>query len=226
MSVNLKSRFLVFGTFFGSCLIIGLLVAALTTDYWIESHAKHSKNENAFGHINFGLFYGTKRLNVAYGLRFHRTETKWYINEEVLQYIWWLLTTIGVGIGLVSSFIAGIASVVRAASHTKNKGTMIILFVSNFSSLSAQLVAIIAWVVQFYKSLTKNVLLGEDLQNNWSSDGHSWLSRSFFFVVGGAIVAAINLTLLISALKVERRFRRRTNHDNVDDKLQGAIMLY
>lgn len=60
MSVNIKTRALVFATFFGSTLIIGLLVAALTTEYWIESHAKKANNEKASGRIKFGLFGGTK----------------------------------------------------------------------------------------------------------------------------------------------------------------------
>lgn len=226
MSINLKSRAFVFATFFGSCIVIGLLLAALTTEYWIESHAKNAKHTNSTGHIRFGLFSGIKRLNMGIGMRENRTETSWYIQENVIQYIWWLLTTIGVGLGLLSSFIAGIASVVRAASHTKNRGTMIILFISNGSSLSAQLVALIAWMIQFYKSLTRNVLFQEELALNWSSDGHAWLSRSFYFVVAGTVVAAFNLALLVSAVKCDKRFKRRVQRDNGDDKYQGAIMLY
>lgn len=41
MSINLKTRGLVFATFFGSCVIIGLLVAALTTEYWIEAEVSN-----------------------------------------------------------------------------------------------------------------------------------------------------------------------------------------
>jgi len=226
MSVNLKTRGLVFATFFGSCLIIGLLVAALTTEYWVEAHAKNAKNDKAEGRIRLGLFGGSKELNKAYGWRYNRTDTNSFIQEDVIQYIWWLLTTIGVGVGLLSSFIAGVASVIRAASAAKKRGTMVILIVSNISTLGGQLVALVAWTIQFYKSLHQNVLLLEDREAHWNSEGMAWLGRSFLFVIGGMVVSVVNLILLIAALKHEDRYRRRYHSDNGDDKMNGAIMLY
>lgn len=77
MSIDLKTRGLVFTTFFGSCIIIGLLVAALTTEYWIEAHAKNHKDPpNAEGKVRFGLFSGTKQLNYGYGWRHNTTNGK------------------------------------------------------------------------------------------------------------------------------------------------------
>lgn len=148
------------------------------------------------------------------------------IQEDVIQYIWWLLTTIGVGLGLLFSFIGGVASVIRAASASKKRGTMVILFVSNISSLAAQLVALIAWGIQFYKSLTHNVLLLEDRNQGWHTTGLAWFSSSYFFVVIGACVAIINIVLLIAASSSASRYHRRVHTDSVDDKMQGAIMLY
>lgn len=74
MSIDLKTRGLVFATFFGSCIIIGLLVAALTTEYWIESQAKVAKEEKAQGKIRFGLFSGSRSLNKGYGWRHNITD--------------------------------------------------------------------------------------------------------------------------------------------------------
>lgn len=108
MSINLKTRGLVFATFFGSCLIIGLLVAALTTEYWIESEAKHRDVEEGQGKIKFGLFSGSKNLNKKFGWRFNTTDIHSLLRDDVLQYTWWILTTLGVGFGLLSSFIAGL----------------------------------------------------------------------------------------------------------------------
>lgn len=130
MSVSLKTRGLVFATFFGSCLIIGLLVAALTTEYWIESNAKHHDVEEGQGKIKFGLFSGSKNLNKKFGWRYNTTDgircvfifdgllklmkfvfacflVHSLIQDDVIQYTWWLLTALGVGLGLLSSFIGG-----------------------------------------------------------------------------------------------------------------------
>lgn len=73
--MSLQTRGLVFATFFGNCLVVGLLVASLTTDHWIQSSAA-KRNSNgtspeAVGKVNFGLFSGVKRLNVGYGPRDH-----------------------------------------------------------------------------------------------------------------------------------------------------------
>lgn len=67
--MSIKTRGLVFATFFGSCLVVGLLLASLTTDNWVESDARRHNSTTSIGKINFGLFSGRKGLNVAYGLR-------------------------------------------------------------------------------------------------------------------------------------------------------------
>lgn len=107
MSINLKTRGLVFATFFGSCLIIGLLVAALTTESWVEAEAKHRNVTEAQGKIKFGLFSGSKNMNKKFGWRFNTTDVQSLLRDDVIQYTWWILTSLGVGFGLLSSFIAG-----------------------------------------------------------------------------------------------------------------------
>lgn len=68
--MSIKTRSLIFATFFGNCLVIGLLIVSLTTNYWIQSIAKrHSNGTTSNGQINFGLFAGHKDLNVGYGQR-------------------------------------------------------------------------------------------------------------------------------------------------------------
>ncbi|GLH02875.1 uncharacterized protein GBIM_08828 [Gryllus bimaculatus] len=68
--MTMFKRGMIFVTFFLSCLIIALLVAALGTKYWIVARARRISNpEESDGRINFGLFEGKKELNVAYGWR-------------------------------------------------------------------------------------------------------------------------------------------------------------
>ncbi|XP_063704979.1 uncharacterized protein LOC134834289 [Culicoides brevitarsis] len=225
MSINLKTRGLVFATFFGSCIIIGLLVAALTTEYWVEAEAKHREVPESQGKVKFGLFSGSKNLNKRYGWRFNTTDIHALLRDDVIQHTWWLLTSLGVGFGLLSSFVAGVASVIRAASASKKRGTMVILFVSNVSSLGAQATALIAWGIQFYKSLFDNVLLQDDLAQNWTSAGLARLGSSFYFVVLGFFIALLNIIFLTWATIHERRQMRRY-HSGDNDENKGAIMLY
>lgn len=51
-----------------------------------------------------------------------------------MNYWLWLGAALGVGFGLFSSALAAIASVLKSASLSKKRGTMIVLFISNFAS--------------------------------------------------------------------------------------------
>lgn len=56
-------------------------------------------------------------------------------NEPTVMNYWlWLGAALGVGFGLFSSALAAIASVLKSASLSKKRGTMIVLFISNFAS--------------------------------------------------------------------------------------------
>lgn len=91
--MSIKSRSLVFATFILNCLIVGFLIASFTTEYWISAQARRHNSTvswiyfNLFnfnfktklcstqlsqGVVNFGLFSGSKDLNVGYGQRAHK----------------------------------------------------------------------------------------------------------------------------------------------------------
>ena len=76
-------RGMIFFTFLGSCLCIGLLAVALGTRYWIVSRAKRNPDRPEYtttnrseGKIHFGLYYGQKELNVGYGWRQNEIDSK------------------------------------------------------------------------------------------------------------------------------------------------------
>lgn len=134
--MSLKTRGLVFATFFGNCIVVGLLLASLTTDHWLVSQVRKPNSRNATGTINFGLFSGKRELNAGIGNRTTRFDVLGLIRSEpnIMSYWLWLLTFLGTGFGLLASAIAAIASVLKSASMSKKKGTMILLFVSNSAS--------------------------------------------------------------------------------------------
>lgn len=134
--MSIKTRGLVFATFFGNCIVVGLLLASLTTDHWIVSEAKKPNSRNATGTVNFGLFSGKKEMNAGIGNRTTKIDVLNLIRAEptIMSYWLWLLTFLGTGFGLLASAIAAIASVLKSASMSKKKGTMILLFASNSAS--------------------------------------------------------------------------------------------
>lgn len=78
---QLLPKILIFLTFFGSCIVIGLLLSALVTTSWITSsivYIPHAVNgtsvganekNNKYGLVQFGLFNYEKTLNHGYGER-------------------------------------------------------------------------------------------------------------------------------------------------------------
>lgn len=251
--MGIRSRGLVFVTFFGNCIVVGLLVASLTTDHWIIGHPKNKNSANANGTINFGLFSGKQVLNLGIGDRPNTFDVRARLNADPnFMSTWlWLGAWIGTGFGLFSSAVAAIASVLKSASEAKKHGTMVLLFVSNsasgefdeqldrfgialsilnrffFSPAISQILAFVCWLTQFYQYLAHNVLAKEDLEQNWHSIDLTSLGHSFYLVVIGIAIAIINLIILCAVVSMERRERRPIRReDPVDEKMVGAIMLY
>lgn len=134
--MSIKSRGLVFATFFVNCIVVGLLLASLITEHWIEADAKNPNMANATGTVHFGLFTGKKDLNVGIGPRPTRIDIPATLRSEpnFMSYWLWLGAFVGTGMGLLSSAIGGIASVLKSASPRKKHGTMCLLFFSNGAS--------------------------------------------------------------------------------------------
>lgn len=53
---------------------------------------------------------------------------------NVINYWLWIGTALGTGFGVLSSAVGAIASVLKSASYSKKHGTVVLLFISNFSS--------------------------------------------------------------------------------------------
>lgn len=134
--MSIKSRGLVFVTFFVNCIVVGLLIAGLVTDHWIEADVKSHKTKNATGTINFGLFSGRKDLNYGIGTRLTSIDVLATLRSEpnFMSYWLWLGTFVGTGLGLLASTIGGIASILKSSSSQKKHGTMVLLFFSNGAS--------------------------------------------------------------------------------------------
>lgn len=226
--MSIKTRALVFSTFFGSCIAIGLLLVSLTTNYWVRASPKRYNTSESFGNVNYGLFFGNRDLNVGYGNRTDAVNVYTFITTEtdIMNFWLWLVTALGTGFGLLSCAIAAIASVIKAASASKKRGTMVLLFVSNISSASSQILAFVCWVIQFYQYLTHNVLPKDDrTKMRWYSHGTASFGFSFFMLVLAILVVLVNIVVLIYAKRREHREDHRFEPPS-EEKNQSAIMLY
>lgn len=199
---RLLPKVLIFLTFFGSCLVIGLLLSSLVTNAWIVSDVSFiSPTSNGtvktqFGKIQFGLFNYQKALNHGYGLRHDNFSVLNLIKteESFMDYWLWLFTALGTGFSLFASAVAAVASVIGTI---KKQGGMAMMVASNAVAGIGQLVAFVCWILQFFHYFQHNVLMNEE-KKRWTSAGHSFFGYSFFFIFGAFFIVMVNLILLLS----------------------------
>ncbi|XP_039492432.1 uncharacterized protein LOC120452335 [Drosophila santomea] len=225
--MSLHTRALVFSTFFGSCLAIGLLLVSMTTNHWVRATPRRKNSLDAKGEFNFGLFYGSYHLNPGFGFRTNSVDVYTYVRTENgdTSFGLWLLTTVGTGFALLACAVAAIAAVLKSASAAKRGGAMMLLLTSNICAAAAQIVAFVAWLVQFYQYFIHNVLLTEHQQQHWYSNGLAYLGYSFYLVVISTVVVLLNIAVLMYARRRDLRDRQCLEAPS-DDKNKAAIMLY
>ncbi|XP_073819500.1 uncharacterized protein [Musca autumnalis] len=225
--MSLRTRYLIFSTFFGSCIAIGLILGSLTTDSWVRATPKRGNSSESAGEVNFGLFYGSKVLNSGFGERITPVEVYTFIQTEPdsMNFWLWLFTALGAGLGLLGCAISAIAAVFKSASAAKGPLNLVVLIASNISSAVTQVVAFICWLVQFMQYLQHNVLTVADHKNHWYSKGLASLGYSFYMVVLSTLVVIINIIILLYARHCDRRDRQRLEPPS-EEKNQCAIMLY
>lgn len=226
---RLLPKVLVFTTFFGSCIAIGLVLSALVTHSWVRnevsfiSQTSNATTKNQHGSIKLGLFDYHKALNHGYGLRHENFSVLFIIKSEddFMNYWLWVLTALGTGLSLFASAVAAVASVIGTI---KEKGGMKMMVVSNTVAATGQLIAFICWVLQFFYHFQHNHLLLNADKNRWTSQGQASFGYSFFFIVFAFAIVIINLILLLSAARVGKRYRKSL--EPIEEKEGNSIMLY
>lgn len=226
---RLLPKVLIFLTFFGSCLVIGLLCSALVTNCWIKSSVTfispssgNATLRSQHGTVQLGLFNYQKSLNHGYGMRNENFSVLNIIKteEEFMDYNLWLFTALSTGLSLFASAVGAVASIIGSI---KKKGGMAMMVASNAIAGIGQIVAFVCWILQFFQYLQHNVLLADD-KSRWSSSGQAAFGYSFFFIVFAFVIVIINLILLLSAARIEKRHRK--NMEPIEEKEGNSIMLY
>ncbi|XP_063228603.1 clarin-2 [Bacillus rossius redtenbacheri] len=226
--MNFFKRGMIFVTFFGSCLVLGLIVAALGTKFWVVARAKRVSNpDESDGRINFGLFQGRKDLNVAYGWRTYPIDMLELMrtDRELLVHGLWVGTVGCLAASLLFVTLAAVFAVINTA--TTPAGALAGapgLFVWNCAALVLNVTAVALWGVQFFQKLQHNVMSQEDRDNQWYSEHMASLGYSFWFVVAAVVMLTVNIVVLY--VGVARTREKKSPEPMLEEKTNGAIMLY
>ncbi|KAF7282245.1 uncharacterized protein LOC143200086 isoform X1 [Rhynchophorus ferrugineus] len=224
---GLFKRGLIFCTFFVACAAAALLLAGLGTKYWIQASAKRAKNPlESDGRIHFGLFEGRKELNVAYGWRTYDIDiiSTMKFEPEFLNYWFWIGTVAALCSGLLFSLLSAVFAVINTVKTMHRCLTGLSgLILWNFLTCLSSVCGIGLFIAQYYTTIQYNVLTREDRANEWTSEGMAEFSYSFWFVVGAACAAFVNIiVVVISTSETETE----TIIPVLEEKTNGAIMLY
>uniref|UniRef100_A0A224XVX5 Putative conserved plasma membrane protein n=1 Tax=Panstrongylus lignarius TaxID=156445 RepID=A0A224XVX5_9HEMI len=223
--MNLYRHGMIFGTFFGSCLCIGLLAAALGTRYWIVSNAVRPNYSKSGGRIFIGLFEGEKNLNFGFGLRCETIEVP-ALMSEMMIYPLWLGTVICMCAGILFSAAAAVFAVINTATTPIGILTGVPgLYIWNTLSVLFQLGAIILWALQYHKKLRFNVMNEYERSHEWTSNGMAFFGLSYWLVVASVLLQFINIILIYSGTS-DIREKKKATKPVIEEKANGAIMLY
>jgi len=222
-------------TFFGCCIAIALLAAALGTKYWVQAtcHRNTATSKKSNGSIHFGLFQGTQTLNWGVGDRVTPIVVLdvLYNERTFLMYELYITTIATVCGGIFFGIIAAMVAIVNTASNPTEQICHIPgLYLYNGIALFSTLAAIVTWMVQFYLNLTHNVLQLNDRRSNWVSEGMAVFGSSFWLVVIAAVVYIVNIIIINIANNDPARVRQ-AKHTGKQWKMEngkhnGDTMLY
>jgi len=225
--MNVYRRGLILVTFVGCCASLALLSGSLSTDHWVQSDVKRMTSPfESSGRVHFGLFNGQRELNVGYGWRTYPISVGALMNAEpdFLHFGLWITSVSCVMGCILSSLIGAFMSIVNTAITPRQtifgRGS---LYFFNIVSLLLSTAAAVAWIVHFYMRMTRNILVQEDRDNHWSSEGHAHLGYSFWLVIGSAFSHATNIVLLVLVSTDERN---KLVKSSPMEKTNSAVLLY
>ncbi|XP_050682040.1 uncharacterized protein LOC126977309 [Leptidea sinapis] len=221
MKLNMFKRSMIYATFFGSCLCIALVVAALGTWHWVDATARGLRNPTVSeARISFGLFEGYKELTVGVGWRHRHLSIK---TGTLPARRWaWCGTAAQLVVALAASGGACVLAALGAAARARCSPKP--LLVCNCLTVLFTLGALAVWLTEFFLRLQHNVMSEEDLALSWSSDMTADLGFSFWLVVTACITAFVNNVCILIAMSDGRDVD--TSAPALEEKVNGAIMLY
>uniref|UniRef100_A0A0K8S9F7 Clarin-3 n=1 Tax=Lygus hesperus TaxID=30085 RepID=A0A0K8S9F7_LYGHE len=220
--MNLYKNGMIFGTFLGSCLCIGLLAASLGTRYWIVSTAAIVNRTESDGKVFYGLFNGEKNLNFGIGWRTYELNVPQEMSA-LMVYSYWLGTVCCMAAGIVFSSLSAVLAVVNSATTPIWTITGVPgLYLWNIVSIIFQSGAVALWVTLYFRKLQFSIMTSDD---RWSTEGRAFFGLSFWLVVASIGVQIINVIFIYSATS-DMRQKKKAAKPVIEEKTNGAIMLY
>ncbi|XP_076266486.1 uncharacterized protein LOC143200086 isoform X2 [Rhynchophorus ferrugineus] len=143
---------------------------------------------------------------------------------EFLNYWFWIGTVAALCSGLLFSLLSAVFAVINTVKTMHRCLTGLSgLILWNFLTCLSSVCGIGLFIAQYYTTIQYNVLTREDRANEWTSEGMAEFSYSFWFVVGAACAAFVNIiVVVISTSETETE----TIIPVLEEKTNGAIMLY
>lgn len=175
-----------------------------------------------------GLFSGTRSVNFHLGAR----KQKFYVFDEMDQGVGfmslgiWVCVIIFCALAIFWALIGIVFSLINTVMKPIETITGPLgLYV--WSSLAAfcGFVSVVLFVVQYFTTISQNVLLEVHTNFGFRSEGHTWLGYSFWLVVSAVCCFLFNIfLLLVSGMEMKTRYPHSEKEmPHISD---GGVLMY
>ncbi|KAF6209494.1 hypothetical protein GE061_015241 [Apolygus lucorum] len=143
--------------------------------------------------------------------------------SALMVYSYWLGTVCCMAAGIVFSSVSAVLAVVNSATTPIWTITGVPgLYLWNIVSILFQGGAVALWATLYFRQLQFSIMTSDD---RWSTEGRAFFGLSFWLVVASIGVQIINVIFIYSATS-DMRQKKKAAKPVIEEKTNGAIMLY
>uniref|UniRef100_A0AC35GDR6 Uncharacterized protein n=1 Tax=Panagrolaimus sp. PS1159 TaxID=55785 RepID=A0AC35GDR6_9BILA len=195
-------------------LVFALVLTGLVTDYWIStSSLERNGKVLSSSFIHGGLFYGERQLDWGLGPSHQYFSVYDEITQKIgfMNKILWILVIFFIALGLFWSFIGLMISLLNTVA--KERKTILGpsgIYLWSLLSICSYSAAIFIYLLQYYSTIQKNVLLPDQLTAGFSSTNRTQLAFSFYLIVAAIGSLFIPMSLLCFSNSIQQRPKTKT----------------
>ncbi|XP_014786516.1 clarin-2 isoform X2 [Octopus bimaculoides] len=218
-------RYYVRVTLFIIVVGIGCLFASLTTDHWVEVrpeiHVANVTANKTNAYIYFGLFAGSRNLDVGLGDRVGNLVVSQNIKDmNLMDYGMWITVVILHLLAIVWAVVAAGFTLFNLFGKPIETITGPFgLYVWNGCAASFTLLSIVIFLILFKTSIyDENIFQQAEIDSGWRSVGLSHPSWSFYINLGALGCFLLNILLLkisdVRPCRPKPSKEEKTTHDD------------
>ncbi|CAH1784644.1 unnamed protein product [Owenia fusiformis] len=232
-----KKKVYIFVTMIISFVAVGLISAALATEYWIVAWPERDVNQTTKdlarnisgdgtkfnGNVHLGLFTGQKRIDYGFGERTSDVQVLDAIKDHgLMNFGLWVCCIIFSCLGIVWGLIGAGFAIFNVSTRpietiTGPQG----IYLWNLLAGLFTMLCIGMFVALYFLNLQKNVLNPRERNLLWTSENRATFGYSFYLVVGATVCYILNILLMAAS-----GYKPRPKDSKITMDAMDGVMMY